>query len=59
MAKPPKITNNDLFMAKIEEALILATDFQLGKGARIVNDGLVLLHNKTGDYTVKIELVKN
>jgi hypothetical protein len=46
-------------MAKIEEALILATDFQLGKGARIVNDGLVLIHNMTGDYTVKVELVKN
>ena len=59
MAKPPKITNNDLFMAKIEEALILATDFQLGKGARIVNDGLVLIHNMTGDYTVKVEFVKN
>ena len=59
MAKFPKITNNELFMAKIYEALILATDFQIRSEAIIVNDGLVRIPNKGGDYAVKVEFVKN
>jgi len=59
MAKFPKITNSELFMAKIYEALIMATDFQIGSGAIIVNDGLVRIPNITGDYAVKVEFVKN
>jgi hypothetical protein len=59
MAKFPKITNSELFMAKIYEALIMATDFQIGNGAIIVNDWLVRIPNKGGDYAVKIEFVKN
>jgi hypothetical protein len=59
MAKSPKITNDKLFMAKIYEALVLATDFQIGSGAIIVNDGLVRIPNKVGDYAVKVEFVKN
>jgi len=59
MAKFPKITNNELFMAKIYEALIFATDFQIGSEAIIVNDGLVRIPNKGGDYAVKVEFVKN
>jgi hypothetical protein len=59
MAEYPKITNNELFMAKIYEALILATDFQIGSGAIIVNDGLVRIPNMVGDYAVKNEFVKN
>lgn len=59
MAEIPKITNNELFMAKIYEALILATDFQIGSEAIIVNDGLVRIPNIVGDYAVKVEFVKN
>lgn len=59
MAKSPRITNDKLFMAKIYEALILATDFQIGKGAIIVNDGLVRIPNMVGDYAVKVEFVNN
>jgi hypothetical protein len=59
MAKSPKITNDKLFMAKIYEALVLATDFQIGSGAIIVNDGLVRIPNAGGDYAVKVEFVKN
>jgi hypothetical protein len=46
-------------MAKIYEALIMATDFQIGSGAIIVNDGLVRIPNMVGDYAVKVEFVKN
>jgi hypothetical protein len=46
-------------MAKIYEALVLATDFQIGSGAIIVNDGLVRIPSKVGDYAVKVEFVKN
>lgn len=59
MAKSPKITNEKLFMVKIYEALVLATDFQIGSGAIVVNDGLVRIPNKVGDYAVRIEFVKN
>lgn len=59
MAEHPKITNSELFMAKIYEALIMATDFQIGSGAIIVNDGLVRIPNIVGDYAVKVEFVKN
>ena len=59
MAKFPKITNNELFMAKIYEALIVATDFQIGSEAIIVNEGLVRIPNKVGDYAVIVEIVKN
>ena len=59
MEKSPKITNDKLFMAKIYEALVLATDFQIGSGAIIVNDGLVRIPNIVGDYAVKVEFVKN
>jgi hypothetical protein len=59
MAEFPKITNDKLFMAKIYEALVLATDFQIGSGAIIVNDGLVRIPNMVGDYAVKVEFVKN
>jgi hypothetical protein len=59
MAKSPKIINDKLFMAKIYEALVLATDFQIGSGAIIVNDGLVRIPNTVGDYAVKVEFVKN
>jgi hypothetical protein len=59
MAESPKITNEKLFMAKIYEALIMATDFQIGRGAIIVNDGLVRIPNIVGDYSVKVEFVKN
>lgn len=59
MAKSPKITNDELFMAKIYEALILATDFQIGSEAIIVNEGLVRIPNKVGDYAVIVEIVKN
>ena len=59
MAKSPKITNDKLFMAKIYEALVLATDFQIGSGAIIVNDRLVRIPNIVGDYAVKVEFVKN
>ncbi len=55
----PKITNDELFMAKIYEALILATDFRIGEGAIIVNDGLVRIPNIVGDYALKVEFVKN
>jgi hypothetical protein len=58
MAERPKITNSELFMAKIYEALIMATDFQIGSGAIILNDGLVRIPNAIGDYAVKIEFVK-
>lgn len=59
MAKFPKITNSELFMAKIYEALVLATDFQIGSRAIIVNDGLVRIPNRSGDYAVRFEFVKN
>lgn len=59
MAEFPKITNEKLFMAKIYEALVLATDFQIGSGAIVVNDWLVCIPNMTGDYAVKFEFVKN
>ena len=59
VAEFPKITNSELFMAKIYEALVLATDFQIGSGAIIVNDGLVHIPNIVGDYAVKVEFVKN
>ena len=59
MAKSPKITNDKLFMAKIYEALVLATDFQIGSGAIIVNGGLVRIPDIVGDYAVKVEFVKN
>ena len=59
MAEIPKITNSELFMAKIYEALILATDFQIGSGAIIVNDGLVRIPNRVGDYAVMVKFVKN
>ena len=59
MAEFPKITNEKLFMAKIYEALIMATDFQIGSGAIIVNDGLVHIPNVVGDYAAKFEFVKN
>ena len=58
MAKSPKITNDKLFMAKIYEALVLATDFQIGSEAIIVNDGLVHISNVAGDYAAKFEFVK-
>lgn len=54
----PKITNNELFIAKIYEALVLATDFQIGSEAMIVNNGLVHIPNIFGDYAVKIEFVE-
>ena len=57
--KPPKITNDKLFMTKIYEALIIATDFQIGSGAIIVNDGLVRIPNTGGDYAVRFEFVRN
>ena len=59
MAEFPRITNDKLFMAKIYEALVLATDFQIGSGAIIVNDGLVRIPNRSGDYVVRFEFVKN
>ena len=59
MAEFPKITDDALFMAKIYEALVLATDFQIGSGAIIVNDGLVRIPNRGGDYAVRFEFVKN
>lgn len=60
MAKFPKITNSELFMVKIYEALVLATDFQIGSGkAIIVNDGLVRIPNKGGDYALTVKFVKN
>lgn len=54
----PKITNNELFIAKIYEALVLATDFQIGSEAMIVNNGLVHIPNTFGDYAVKLSLLK-
>ncbi len=59
MSEFPKITNEKLFMTKIYEALILATDFQIGSEAIIVNDGLVHIPNIVGDYAVTIKFVKN
>lgn len=58
MADFPKITNEELFMAKIYEALVMATDFQIGSGTLIVNGGLVYIPSATGDYVVNIEFVK-
>ena len=57
--KFPKITNEKLFMAKIYEALVMATDFHIGSGTLIVNDVLVYIPSTTGDYVVKVEFVKN
>ena len=54
----PKITNNELFIAKIYEALVLATDFQSGRESMIVNNGLVHIPDRFGDYAVKIEFVE-
>ena len=54
----PKITNNELFIAKIYEALVLATDFQIGRESMIVNNGLVHILDRFGDYAVKIEFVE-
>lgn len=54
----PKITNNELFIAKIYEALVLATDFQIGRESMIVNNGLVHIPDRFGDYAVKIEFVE-
>ena len=54
----PKITNNELFIAKIYEALVLATDFQIGSGAMIVDNGIVHIPNTFGNYAVKIEFVE-
>lgn len=59
MAEFPKITDDALFMAKIYEALHVATDFQIGSGVIVVNDWLVRIPNMTGDYAVKIEFVKS
>jgi hypothetical protein len=59
VAEFPKITNEKLFMAKIYEALIMATDFRVGRRAIIVNGGLVHIPNAVGDYAVKFEFVKN
>lgn len=59
MAKHPKITDEGLFMSKIYEALILATDFQIGSEAMIVNNGLVRIPNVAGDYALKVEFVRN
>lgn len=54
----PKITNNELFIAKIYEALVLATDFQIGNEVMIVDKGLVRIPNIFGNYVVKIEFVE-
>jgi hypothetical protein len=59
MAESPKITNDKLFIAKIYEALILATDFQIGRKSMIINDGYVYIPNNNGDWAVKVEIVKN
>ena len=59
MAYFPKITNEKLFMAKIYEALVMATDFQIGSGTLIVNGVLVRIPSTTGYYAVKVEFVKN
>ena len=59
MADFPKITNEKLFMAKFYEALVMATDFQIGSGTLIINGGLVYIPNATGDCVVKVEFVKN
>ena len=42
----PKITNEKLFVAKIYEALVMATDFQIGSRTLIVNSGLVIVTGK-------------
>ena len=54
----PKITNNELFIAKIYEALVLATDFQIGNEVLIADNGIVHIPNIFGDYAVKIEFVE-
>ena len=59
MADFPKITNEKLFTAKIYEALVMATDFQIGSGTLIVNGRLVRIPSAIGDYAVKVEFVKN
>ena len=46
-------------MAKIYEALVMATDFQIGSETLIVNGRLVRIPSATGDYVVKVEFVKN
>lgn len=55
----PKITNEKLFMAKIYEALVMATGFQIGSGTLIVNGWLIRIPNATGDYATRVEFVKN
>ena len=59
MAEIPKITNDKLFMAKIYEALVLATDFQIGRKSMIINDMYMYIPNNNGDWAVKVEIVKN
>ena len=59
MAYFPKITNEKLFVAKIYEALVMATDFQIGSGTLIVNDWLVRIPSAIGDYVVEVKFVKN
>ena len=54
----PKITNEALFIAKIYEALVMATDFQIGSETLIVNGRLVRISSATGDYAVKVKFVK-
>ena len=59
MAYFPKITNEKLFVAKIYEALVMATDFQIGIETLIVNGRLVRITSATGDFVVKVKFVKN
>jgi hypothetical protein len=46
-------------MAKIYEALVLATDFQIGRKSMIVNDGYVYITNSNDDWAFKVEFVRN
>jgi hypothetical protein len=59
MADFPKITNEKLFMEKIYEALVLATDFQIGRKSMIVNDGYVYITNSNDDWAFKVEFIRN
>jgi hypothetical protein len=59
MAEIPKITNDKLFMAKVYEALCVATNFQIGRKSMIINDGYVYITNSNDDWAFKVEFVKN
>ena len=57
--KHPVITDEGLFIAKIFEALLTATDFKPGKGTYMYKDKFVVIPDDTGRWKCKVEFFEN